>query len=105
MRHKTALMNKLLLAAIIGAVPLAGCDTKDDEKALQELNVNAKYTVESVQVSGQKNWRISDALRKEVDKMVGSKLDYPALDRLAERIKKELHVGDKRECFPQVKIR
>jgi hypothetical protein len=88
-----ALMNKLLLAAIIGAVPLAGCDVNDgaDEKALQELNVNAKYTVESVQVSGQKNWRVSDALRKEFDKMVGSKLDYPALDRLADRIKKELH--------------
>jgi hypothetical protein len=89
-----ALMNKLLLAAILCSVPLAGCDVPngDDEKALQELNVNAKYTVESVQVSGQKNWRISDALRKEVDKMVGSKLDYPALDRLADRIKKELHV-------------
>jgi hypothetical protein len=85
-------MNKLLLAAILCSVPLAGCDVKDDEKALQELNVNAKYTVESVQVSGQKNWRISEALRKEVDKMVGSKLDYPALDRLADRIKKELHV-------------
>lgn len=89
-----ALMNKLLLAAILFSVPLAGCDVndRDDEKALQDLNVNARYTVESVQVSGQKNWRISDALRKEVDKMVGSKLDYPALDRLADRIKKELHV-------------
>ncbi len=89
-----ALMNKLLLAAIICSIPLAGCDVNDpdDEKALQDLNVNSKYTVESVQVSGQKNWRISAALRKEVDKMVGSKLDYPALNRLAERIKKELHV-------------
>lgn len=88
-------MKKLLLAAFICAVPpLAGCDVPgtDDEKALQELNVNAKYTVESVQVSGQKNWHISDALRSEVDKMVGSKLDYPALDRLADRIKKELRV-------------
>ncbi len=90
-------MKKLLLAAFICAVPLAGCDVPgdtpgaNDEKALQDLNVNAKYTVESVQVSGQKNWHISDALRSEVDKMVGSKLDYPALDRLAERIKKELH--------------
>jgi hypothetical protein len=48
--------------------------------------------VESVEVSGQKNWRISDALRAEVNKMVGSKLDYQALDRLADRIKKELRV-------------
>jgi hypothetical protein len=90
-------MKKLLFAAFICAVPLAGCDVPDvpgsnDEKALRELNVNAKYTVESVQVSGQKNWRISAALKSEVDKMIGSKLDYPALDRLADRIKKELRV-------------
>lgn len=90
-------MNKLLLAAILYAVPLAGCDVPDtpdrtDEKSLQDLNVNAKYTVESVEVSGQKNWHVSEALRSEFDKMVGSKLDYIALDRMADRIRKELHV-------------
>ena len=49
-------MKQLLLAAILFSVPLAGCDVNDrsDEKALQDLNVNAKYTVESVEVSGQK---------------------------------------------------
>jgi hypothetical protein len=87
-------MKQVLLAAILFSVPLAGCDVNDrsDEKALQDLNVNAKYTVESVEVSGQKNWHISDPLRAEVNKLIGSKLDYQALDRLAERIKKELHV-------------
>ncbi len=87
-------MKKLLLAAILVSVPLAGCDVNDraDEKALQDMNVNAKYLVESVEVSGQKNWHISDALRAEVNKMIGSKLDYQALDRLADRIKKELKV-------------
>jgi hypothetical protein len=87
-------MKQLLLAAIVLAVPLAGCDVNDraDEKALQDMNVNSRYTVESVEVSGQKNWHISDALRTEVNKIVGSKLDYQALDRLADRIKKELHV-------------
>src|SRR5580692_511944 len=87
-------MKQLLLAAIIFSVPLAGYDENDraDEKALQDMNVNAKYTVESVEVSGQKNWHISDSLRAEVNKMIGSKLDYQALDRLADRIKKELRV-------------
>jgi hypothetical protein len=87
-------MKKLLLAAVLLAVPLVGCDVndRDDEKALQDLNVNARYTVESVEVSGQKNWHISDSLRAEVNKMIGSKLDYQALDRLADRIKKELRV-------------
>lgn len=87
-------MKKLLLAAILISVPLAGCDVNDrsDEKALQDMNVNAKYLVESVEVSGQKNRHISDSLRAEVNKMIGSKLDYQALDRLADRIKKELKV-------------
>src|SRR5579863_1542278 len=87
-------MKKLLLAALLISVPLAGCDVNDrsDEKALQDMNVNAKYLVESVEVSGQKNWHISDSLRAEVNKMIGSKLDYQALDRLADRIKKELKV-------------
>jgi hypothetical protein len=94
-RLRAALMKKLLLAAALFSVPLAGCDVNDrpdDEKALQDMNVNARYTVESVEVSGQKNWHISDSLRAEVNKMIGSKLDYQALDRLADRIKKELHV-------------
>jgi hypothetical protein len=88
-------MTQLLLAAVLLSVPLAGCDfndRSDDEKAFQELNVNAKYLVESVEVSGQKNWHISDSLRAEFNKMIGSKLDYQALDRLADRVKKELKV-------------
>jgi hypothetical protein len=90
---KINIMKKMLLAAMMFSIPLAGCDVTggDDEKALQDLNVNARYTVERVQVSGPKR-HVSDALRKEFDKMVGAKLDYPALERLAERIKKELQV-------------
>lgn len=94
-RLTASLMKTLLLAAIFSSIPLAGCELNDrseDEKALQDMNVNARYTVESVEVSGQKNWHISDSLRAEVNKMIGSKLDYQALDRLADRIKKELRV-------------
>lgn len=90
-------MNRLLLAAILCSAPLVGCDTTGDEKALdgqslQDLNVNARYTVESVRVSSEKKSRLSASLRSEFDKLVGSKVDYPALERLAERVKKELHV-------------
>ena len=89
-------MNKLLLAAILGTIPLAGCDKTGDEKDLQDLNVNARYTVESVQVAGQpfhsQKDRISAARKAEVVRVVGATLDYPALARLAERLKKELKV-------------
>ncbi|HVO99942.1 MAG TPA: BamA/TamA family outer membrane protein [Bryobacteraceae bacterium] len=89
-------MNRLLLAAILSAVPLAGCDTGDEKalagEALQDLNVNAHYTVESVRISSEKSTSLSASLRSEFDKLVGSKLDYAALERLAERVKSELHV-------------
>lgn len=90
-------MNRLLLAAILCAAPLAGCGFTGDEKplageSLQDLNVNALYTVESVRVSSGKSSRLSASLRSEFDKLVGSKLDYAALDRLADRVKKELRV-------------
>ncbi len=78
------------------ATPLAGCGLPDgdDEKAARELDVNSRYTVESVQVSGQRNVTISDPLRLELDKVVGAKFDHSALERLADRLRNELRVSD-----------
>jgi hypothetical protein len=56
------------------------------------LNVNARYTVESVHVTGWRVKRLSDGLRAEIDRLTGQKLDHPRLDTLARQIKKELHV-------------
>jgi hypothetical protein len=84
-------MNRLLFAALVCTLPLLGCGAPGDE-SLQDLNVNAHYTVESVRVSSAKTPRLSAALRSEFDKLIGSKVDYAALERLAERVKKELEV-------------
>ena len=66
----------------------------DTEEALESLNVNSRYTVESVHVLGVKMGRLSQPLRGELDHVVGQKLDHPRLDRIADQIKKELHVSD-----------
>ena len=58
------------------------------------LNVNARYTVESVHVTGWRVKRISDGLRAEIDRLAGEKLDHPRLETLAQRIKSELHVSE-----------
>lgn len=74
---------------------MAGCGVPDDgEKALQELNVNSRYTIESVHLLGKRSEKISDPLRTEIDRFVGEKLDHSALEKLADRIKRELHVSD-----------
>jgi Omp85 superfamily domain len=90
-------MKKLWSLALLLATPLVGCNTidNDDEKMATELNVNSRYIIENVQVSGNAlRVNISDPLRTDLDKVVGSKFDDSKLKTLAERIKKELRVSD-----------
>ena len=57
-----------------------------------EMNVNSRYTVESVEVSGTSETNISGPLRKDIGHLVGEKLNSSLLDDLAKRIRRELHV-------------
>ncbi|MGA2739116.1 MAG: hypothetical protein ABSG65_16890, partial [Bryobacteraceae bacterium] len=57
----------------------------------QEMNVNTRYTVESVELAGNPDG-ISTGLRGELKRLVGAKLNPAALDDLATRIRQELHV-------------
>jgi len=60
-----------------------------------ETNVNTRYTVESVELAGENpadTADISKGLRGELTRLVGEKLNPAALDDLARRIRRELHV-------------
>ena len=88
-------MKMLCCVALLLAGPLASCGAPDDdEKAAQELNVNSRYTIESIHVSGQHTVNIGNLLQSELDKVIGSKYDDSTVKNLAERIKRELHVTD-----------
>ena len=58
----------------------------------QEMNVNTRYTVESVELAGDNPAGISTGLRGDLTRMVGAKLNPATLDDLATRIRRELHV-------------
>jgi hypothetical protein len=58
----------------------------------QDINVNTRYTVESVDIAGDNPAAISTGLRGELTRLVGAKLNPAALDDLAKRIRQELHV-------------
>lgn len=58
----------------------------------EQPNVNSRYTVESVHVSGRRTTRLSQSTRHELERVVGQKLDHSLLDQIATRIKKELRV-------------
>ena len=67
-----------------------------------EFNVNTRYTVENVVVSGD-DWttdvgagggndeRISSGLRKDIAALIGEKLNPTVLDEMARRLRKEFH--------------
>ncbi len=57
-----------------------------------EINVNSRYIVESVEVSGHSESKLSAGLRQQMKEMVGEKVDPGLLDDLAKRIRKDLHV-------------
>jgi hypothetical protein len=58
-----------------------------------ESNVNSRYIVESVEISGHSDEKISSFLRSDLNRLVGEKVDPESIDNLARRIKKELHVS------------
>src|SRR5215472_3915590 len=58
-----------------------------------ETNVNSRYIVESVEISGQQDGKISSGLRQEMNRLVGERVDLESIDNLGRRIRKELHVS------------
>jgi len=58
-----------------------------------DLNVNSRYTVESVDVSDQ-HYRLSTAILDEMHRLIGARLNDEAVKRLASRIRGELRAHD-----------
>src|SRR5437660_10875128 len=80
-------MKFLLLAAL--AAPLAFGERTDDAQ-LSELNVNSRYTVESIDFSGHKSYRLSSSIVEDMQRLIGQNLNVSALNRLARRITEDL---------------
>ena len=87
---KFALLPLLLAAAALHGQtsPLADDASADDASA--DINVNSRYTVESIDFAAQHHYRLSTAVREEMHRLVGSKLNDEAVRRLAQRIRSEL---------------
>ena len=55
-----------------------------------DLNINSRYTVESISFDGQRQYRLSTTILEEMHRLIGSKVSTDALNRLAHRIRSEL---------------
>jgi hypothetical protein len=74
---------KFLLALLVGAIASA--------QITPVVNVNSRYVVESIEVSGHDEFSLSRNLHQEIQNLIGEYFDQSALDELTTRIKKELH--------------
>ncbi len=84
---------KLLLSILCGLLALSAGNAFAGNQD-PDWNVNSRYTVESVHISGSKLLRLSDPLRNEIARVIGAKLDNSLLDRLASRIRSELRTAN-----------
>ena len=82
--HHVPRMKPVLAFALLAAIALPG------QEHAPEINVNARYTVESVDLIVEQEGRLSKGLRDDVQKLVGEKFDQAALDELAKRVRNEL---------------
>jgi hypothetical protein len=58
-----------------------------------ESNINSRYIIESVEISGHSDGKISSFLRSDMNRLVGEKVDPESIDNLAKRIRRELRVS------------
>src|SRR6202165_1364424 len=101
-RMKLALIPFLAGALAGQSLPPLGSGA-DLEKASQnlvseeratDLNVNSRYIIESITFTYSKPYKLSSLALAEMHRLVGSKLNSEALNRLAERICGELRAHD-----------
>jgi hypothetical protein len=77
-------MNLILAGALLaGAIASA--------QITPVVNVNSRYIVGSIEVSGHDAFTLSRSLHEEIQNLIGENFDQAALDDLSGRIKKELH--------------
>lgn len=79
---------KIFLAVALLAGPALTTARPRDEAS--ELNVNSRYTVESVNVAPQRDYKLSGAVLADMERLVGERLNIDALNRLSRRITEEL---------------
>jgi len=90
---------KLVLIPALAACTLLGQSLSPgggstDETSASDLNVNSRYTVESINFIDQRDYKLSTSALDEIRRLVGAKVDTEALDRLVQRLRGELRAHE-----------
>lgn len=86
---------KVVLLACLAGLSLVGQSlAPDDLESTSDLNINSRYTIESINFAGPREYKLSNSALDEIRRLVGAKVSTEALDRLAGRIRSELRAHD-----------
>jgi hypothetical protein len=89
----SGLINALASFALLAQSSEPGGDAPAVETA-SDLNVNSRYTIESVNFVDQREYKLSTSSLEEIRRLIGAKVSTEALDRLTLRIRGELRAHD-----------
>ena len=92
-RATLVLIPALATFALLGQSVTPVSDSSNGEQA-SDLNVNSRYTIESINFVDQREYKLSTTALDEIRRLVGAKVSSEALDRLAQRIRGELRAHD-----------
>jgi hypothetical protein len=94
---KVVLLPVLAAFTLLGQSLTPASDPPSGEPAAgqnYDLNVNSRYTIESINFVDQREYKLSTSALEEIRHLVGAKVSSEALDRLALRIRGELRAHD-----------
>jgi hypothetical protein len=91
---KLALILVLAAFALLGQSPAPGGDSAPAEDSASDLNVNSRYTIESINFIDQHEYKLSSSALEDIRRLIGAKVNTEALDLLAKRIRAELHAHE-----------
>ena len=83
-----------LLSCLASAIPALAAPPRGFRDVEPTDNVNSRYTVERVDLSGYESKSVSRSIRQRLNGMIGRNLDSTALNRIAARIRDELRVEE-----------
>jgi hypothetical protein len=85
---------RFILLPALAACTLLGQSLTPVSSSADDLNVNSRYTIESINFADQREYKLSTSALDEIRHLVGAKVSTEALDRLVQRIRGELRAHD-----------
>ncbi|MGA2883371.1 MAG: hypothetical protein ABSG13_30870, partial [Bryobacteraceae bacterium] len=85
---------KVVFLSFLATASLFSQSLPPQDAETADLNVNSRYTIESINFVDQREYKLSTSALDEIRHLVGAKVSTEALDRLALRIRGELRAHD-----------